>query len=69
LWWLLVHRNRLIWQKDIKIRNVIRYFFNGSKLTQKEKDRNELLKSIGVELVEVLEKDYKAFYEKVLNYD
>lgn len=74
LWWLLVYRNRLIHQKGIKIQNEIKYFYKVLEVNetnqniQKEIDRNDLLRSIGIEVIEINEKDYNKFYEKILDY-
>jgi hypothetical protein len=70
LWWLLVFRARLLKNESYRITNHIRYFIkycdNMDKAEKAEKrDRHELLKALGVEVIAKNESSWEKFYRGI----
>lgn len=71
LWWLITYRAKLIRENKIPIHNQIVYYETGIGRNQSEqkriKDKENLLRSFGVEVVSCMDRGYPGRYEHALS--
>ncbi|QQO09122.1 SIR2 family protein [Breznakiella homolactica] len=65
LWWLIIHRSRLINSGRAERKNRIRYFIKkNADYDAKTKAKIQMLEANNIDLAEIDGKDYAGFYEK-----
>jgi len=66
LWWLLTYRARLMKFMQDKITNKIYYYINSNCENNKNmKNKQDLLLSMGVEIIEIKEKEWDKYYRRI----
>jgi hypothetical protein len=66
LWWLLTYRTRMLNDKSMPIANTIALYEWESRLSV-NRDRNQLLESLGVEVKQITAPNWRQFYSGAID--